>query len=442
MTDYIQALILTFIEALCCTLFFDTFFEKRFLDKKRRLQRWIHKTLLSVLCLLFVGISLICGERYIIKAILAVAAIYFIMQCMYNGKGLQILFLSVVYYGVVLLVDRVLFIFVLYVLNVSEEEFWNNPVRATIIALLAKNVLFLCILFLKRRYKSRGDFALVSNKEWILFLCFPMITIVCMIAFAVERETMGKDVLIVSFSLIFLNFLVFFMIQNIVKYEREKQETQLFHERTKNQIAMYRYMEEVYAEQRKKMHDFKNHMTCVQGLLVNNANREAIEYLRTVNDNWMDELDYINTNHVIVNSILNQKYKLARAKGIAMILSVNDLQGIQINDEDIVTVLSNLLDNAIEACEKVTEKPKNIRVRVWHEENRTIISTKNPIDKPIKIQEGRIYSTKRNERMQGIGLLNIKNVVEKYDGEDIYSCSDGYFTHSVIIEKTTKTVVV
>lgn len=435
MTEYLQVSILTFIEALCCTIFFDTFFEKRFVKCFHKVYVWLDKVLFCVLCLIFIGISIICGENYIVKAMAAMLAIFFIMLGMYRGKVLQVLFLAVVYYGFVLLLDRVLFIFVLYAMNESEEMFWSNSIRATIISLLAKNVLFLCILCLKRKCKMMRDFSAITDTEWICFLFFPLISIICMTAFATERKEMGKEVLIVSFGLMFLNFLVFFIIQDIMRHAAEKQEIQLMHERTKNQLAMFEYMGGLYDEQRKQLHDFKNHMACIQGLLKDKAYKEADEYLRTVNDSWVDEVDYMNTNHIIANSVLNQKYKQACKKGIAMILSVNDLQGIPLKDEDIVTLLSNLLDNAIEACEQVSRFPRNIHVRFWYENNRIFISTKNPVEKPLKFQNGRIQTTKEDERIHGIGLVNIKNVVEKYGGEDICSYQNGYFTHSIVIEK-------
>lgn len=435
MTEYMQAFILTFIEAVCCTMFFGTFFEKRFIEEHRRAFTWVNKGLLGGICLLFMGISILCGENYIIKAIVVMITICVIMLCMYRGKVLQVLFLSVVYYGFVLLLDRVIFIFVLYAMNVREETFWSNPIRATMISLLAKNVLFLCIFCLKRKLKVIGDFSAISDKEWICFLFFPLISIICMTAFAVERREMGKEVLVVSFGLMFLNFLVFFIIQDIIRHEREKQEIQLLHERTKNQVVMYEYMEGVYDEQRKQLHDFKNHMSCVQGLLKNHAYEEANDYLRNMNENWIDEIDYINTNHVIANSVLNQKYKQARKKGIAMILSVNDLQGIPLKDEDIVTLLANLLDNAIEACEKATKQAKMIHVRFWYENHNIYISTKNPVEQPLSIHNGKIQTTKADKKKHGIGLTNIRSVVEKYGGEDICSYQDGYFTHSIVIEK-------
>ncbi|MBQ6993407.1 MAG: GHKL domain-containing protein [Lachnospiraceae bacterium] len=198
---------------------------------------------------------------------------------------------------------------------------------------------------------------------------------------------------------------------------------------------MTEYMEGVYDEQRKQLHDFKNHMSCIQGLLKNHAYEEANDYLRNMNENWIDEVDYINTNHVIANSVLNQKYKQARKKGIAMILSVNDLQGIPLKDEDMVTLLANLLDNAIEACEKATKQAKMIHVRFWYENHNIYISTKNPVEQPLSIHNGKIQTTKADKKKHGIGLTNIRSVVEKYGGEDICSYQDGYFTHSIVIEK-------
>lgn len=433
MLEYLQAIILIFIEALCCIIFFDNFFEKRFSKTSKRKSVWIERGLFLILCVFFYMFATIFNDKYIIKTIAIVTTIVLVMFGVYNGKILQILFLSVVYYGFVLLIDRVLIIFVLHVMNSNIKDLWSDPIRTSIISLLAKNILFLWILFIKRRFNVLGNFSFITDIEWVRFLFFPLISIISMTAFAVERDVMGNDVLIVSFGLIFLNFLVFFMIQDIIKGEREKREIQLSNERTKNQILMYEYMEGVYDEQRKQLHDFKNHMACLQGLLEENAYIAASEYLRIVNDGWIDETNYINVNHPIVNSVLNQKYKQAHKKGIAMVMLVNNLNSIPMKDEDIVIILSNLLDNAIEACEKVTLQSKIIRVRFWYEDNSIFISTKNPVDNPPKMINGKIYTTKTDDKTHGIGLGNIKSVVEKYGGEDIYSCENGYFTHSVIV---------
>ena len=64
------------------------------------------------------------------------------------------------------------------------------------------------------------------------------------------------------------------------------------------------------------------------------------------------ELDFICTNNVIVDAVLNTKYQEIRDKGIVFVFKINDLSSLNISDEDVVVIMSNLLNNAIEACEK------------------------------------------------------------------------------------------
>lgn len=66
----------------------------------------------------------------------------------------------------------------------------------------------------------------------------------------------------------------------------------------------------------------------------------------------------IDTNNVIVNTILNEKYNEMMDKGIIFVFRINDLSSIKIEDEDLVVILSNLLDNAIEACQKCEGKER------------------------------------------------------------------------------------
>ena len=95
-------------------------------------------------------------------------------------------------------------------------------------------------------------------------------------------------------------------------------------------------------------------------------------------------------------------------------MKVNDLSSITISDEDIVVLLSNLLNNAIEACEK--SKEKMLKMKFVIEDNQIILSVKNSIaDMPVRI-DGELVSTKKDqEESHGIGLKNITEVIENDD---------------------------
>lgn len=288
-------------------------------------------------------------------------------------------------------------------------------------------------MLLNRIFKPHGSFQMIKEREWIRFLVFPISTIVCMVTFAGESEQMRNSELIVPFVLVLLNFLVFYIIRDVVYKEGELQEIRLLQEKNKNQMNMYQYMESVYGEQRKKVHDFKNSMECIHGLLKSKRYEEAQEYLGQMTENWIEEIDYINTNHPIVDSVINQKFKQSKRKGIPLLLSFNDLGNLKMEEEDIVVLLGNLLDNAIEACEKVEINPKWIKVRFLVQKENIIISVRNPVSELIQMENSKIISTKNNKEDHGIGLKNIQSVVDKYEGESIYSCNDGFFTYTIEI---------
>lgn len=120
----------------------------------------------------------------------------------------------------------------------------------------------------------------------------------------------------------------------------------------KRQSEMYQAISENFDRQKKRTHEYKNQIDCMEQLLNRKQYSKLEDYVKVVHSKLDKELDAIDTNNIIVNAILNTKYQEADRNGIVVVLRVNDLSGMWIKDEDIVTILSNLLDNAIEACKK------------------------------------------------------------------------------------------
>ena len=162
--------------------------------------------------------------------------------------------------------------------------------------------------------------------------------------------------------------MVFYLINSILKREMELRENKIFLERVKNETEMYRSISENYDKQRKREHEYQNHMQVISDLLKNKKYQELERFIDESNSDTAGKIDKIDTNHVIVNSILNTKYREAREKKIVFVVKVNDLSTLKIKDEDIVLILSNLLNNAIEACEK-SERPV-IKVKIMKEQNK------------------------------------------------------------------------
>ena len=190
---------------------------------------------------------------------------------------------------------------------------------------------------------------------------------------------------------------------------------------------------ENYEIQKKKSHEFKNHILCIESLLKAHEYDKASKYVRNISDTFIGEKNVINTNHVIINAILNTKYQEAISKNIVFVFKVNDLSKIVIEDEDLVVILANLLNNAIEACEKCEEK-KTIKLKFVIEENLIVLSVKNTCSHPIIYSDNEIKTSKKDEpEMHGIGIKNIIQIIEKYNGEYVIKNENNEFSFSIII---------
>lgn len=98
-----------------------------------------------------------------------------------------------------------------------------------------------------------------------------------------------------------------------------------------------------------------------------------------------------------------------------------------------VVILANLLNNAIEACEKCSDQ-KVIKLKFLKEEEGIILSVKNTCSQPAVFENGRIRTSKLLEPQEhGIGVKNIISMIEKYNGSYVIKNSDLEFYFSIII---------
>ena len=170
---------------------------------------------------------------------------------------------------------------------------------------------------------------------------------------------------------------------------------------------------------------------CIRSLLNDGEYEAALQYLNKINETTMQQVHRINTSHIIVNAVINTKYQEACKKNIVVVFKGNDLSNIQLKNEDIVIILSNLLNNAIEACEQCT-KNRRIKINLQQKEKELIISVQNTYEQALLIENGE-YKTTKEKDGHGIGIKNIIQTVEKYHGEYAICHDNNEFQFSIII---------
>ena len=414
MLNYVQGIVLTALEIICCKIFFESFGKKRY-ESSLRNCIIIFSTIIS--CYLVV---LALYNKFIIKQILVIVAIAMFMSVYVKVKLIKSIVLSLLFQGLLLSIDYLTFWVNISLFKSIADINKSYLIGASMIVVMAKLVLFMTVVIIR---KKTGDKTadVLSNADFLRFMFFPISTVFTIIALI---DTSGNganqrqnDVfLAISLCLACMNIILFYMINDILKREIRVRESDIFRLRAKNQTDMYRSISENFVKQRRRTHEYKNQILCIESL-INTGNYEELKnYIKNISGHLSSELDYIKTNNVIVDAILNSKYRETLEKGIIFIFKLNDLSTLGIEDEDIVVILSNLLSNAIEACEKYSGK-KVIKLKFIKDGDNIIISVKNTYNGKLEIRDGEIQSSKLTDIDEhGIGIKNIIDVIEKYQG--------------------------
>ena len=151
-------------------------------------------------------------------------------------------------------------------------------------------------------------------------------------------------------------------------------------------------------------------------LLENHDIDAAREYLHEIDEGLQDVNRIYNTGNHLLDGLLKQKSDLAERKDISFEVNVDFRKGDFISPYDLCTIISNILDNAIEANEKIEDKENRfIRVRGSESAGQLILGIENP--DPKDNESELLSTTKKDHKLHGYGLKNVKTAVRKYNGE-------------------------
>lgn len=415
------------IETLGSIYFFDTFLKKKDvvrLDKCRHII--LYPTVVAVAFL---------GEYFVsmgIKVLLAVLALTVFCMVFYEADWKQCIFFSGLNYSLYFLAD-LLSVQLENILVNSDKAYVSKPVFLALPAKLA----WLCVVFILRKiWKGQNNYGELSRKEWLKFFMIPLFTLASMLlmyfCYSGEKKVQAVYLFLVA-GLIMINFLVMVLMRDILVKGEQLRESALTDQKKESQLAHYRDMQTVYERQGRKMHDYKNQIRTMQVLLKEGDVQAAAELAERLTESISVEMSAVNTNHPVVDAVLNQKFHAAREQGVSMIFKVGDMSGMRLDGEEIVILLSNLLDNAIHECVKVIKAGRKavINIKLVQEDGKMIFSVRNPVAEKVQVMDDIVLDS--GGGMHGVGLMNVKAVVDKYGGDFAVSCDSDKFQAVVML---------
>lgn len=166
---------------------------------------------------------------------------------------------------------------------------------------------------------------------------------------------------------------------------------------------------------RKIKHDMKNHMYAIKNMAKNNMSKDIITYTNDILGKIEGEKVYINTGNYLIDGILNVKFEEIKNQGIDFKYDVKMPEGIKLPEFEVITILGNLLDNAIEGVGSIKDN-RYIEVFISYKDSNLLIKIVNTFD-GLVIKDNKGFVSRKGEKAyHGIGLENVREQVEKNNG--------------------------
>lgn len=203
------------------------------------------------------------------------------------------------------------------------------------------------------------------------------------------------------------------------------------------QAAVYKMLEEQYSQAERLRHDLKNHLLALRGLWEEEAWEKLGDYLKKMEGSAQLGTNEEATGNRALDALLYQKRKMAEDKKIDWECDVRIPKQCRINEFDLCVLFGNILDNAVEACERLQREAHVqglqpfIRVQAGIVKKCFLLEVKNSMNAAEK-PKGRIAKTE-NPQGRGIGLLNVSDVVRVYNGVMNTEIQNGIFDISVLL---------
>ena len=224
------------------------------------------------------------------------------------------------------------------------------------------------------------------------------------------------------------------------------------------QIAVYQMLEEQYGQAERLRHDMKNHVIDLSGLLENREWGRMAEYLDNMQDSGGFGAAEEATGNSAVDALLYQKRQTAKSRQIRWMCDVRIPKPCRIHEFDLCILFGNVLDNAVEACERIecgggvqhgrneddSEVKRFIDMQARAVKRCFLLEVRNSASPETAYRNGKVSQfgrraadesvmQGRKEERHGIGLMNIADVVKRYDGVMNTQLQDGVFTISVLL---------
>lgn len=423
MINIVVEALASFIDSVVCILFITFFLGKKIKD---------HPKLIALFIALIFGLTLIHDYAlpmfdYLSTFVLmGVSIVYAVMIC--EKHYIKALISACIYKAVIILCSSFLFTFFSnYIIDFAVLLQGTHSFQRYLLLLIHKVLLITILSVISKVFKAND---LKSVAAGLITFAISLMTVVGMgvtmfLVSAPEFKDYSAYCILLVLCFFVINFGVYFLIRQIQRLEKEKYELKLIEDRMSFQEQKYNEVMSVWDSIRKIQHDMKHHLAVINGQLDDAQYDECQKYVKTLLPNVERMGSLVRSDNAVIDYLINSKLAPLKDKNTEVIVSgiVSDFSDIQ--DTDLVCIVGNILDNAIEAVDKLPER--RIELHFMKQNASRMIICRNTIAESVLEKNSDLKSTKKDSADHGLGHKIVERTAKQYGGIVDYSESNGMF---------------
>ncbi len=437
-TKLILDIIGVFFEILLAYLFFRIFYKE-----------WRVSPKLAGIIYILVFIVKVTESYYLsaawMKTVFSLLCCLILISC-YRGITWQKILITFFFWSIEAVIEYLVH-GILMLLAGEVYTLEKNLLQSYALGLLISKFSAMIMFSLFYYYKKNKETKVLQelNYKWYLaFLIYPFVTLIAIIQnyyliLEVQTITSLNRFLIISILLALSNLIIFRILNEMQHLQAVKLQAEFTEQQLNSQEKHYAELVEKNSAIKKQVHDTKNFLLILQSYIQQNKRQQALDQLQSMlNTVSGDLIEY--TENIVLDTVLSAKIQEASRQQINIIPAVALYGTLAIKTVDLALLLGNALDNAIEATVKVSEpERKKIWLTMKLQENILHIVIKNPVKENVPIHNQSIPTSKQNNELHGLGITNMKTIVDKYRGTFAIRCSEQQFILNIVLENEAAT---
>ena len=432
LSEYLLTYLWVGMECVAAVLLFDAFSQR----KKRQIAHWIAVAGFSFLDATFLNLMSPNMANYG-KIVIALVVYYSLHRLLYVGKRIFSLYIAVIFYATICCIDNIWFTFLILTLGMQSGAIFSQ----TFISRFLMYCLMLASCYLQLFVRKRSHNQTADYRWYTIPAVLSAVSVLMIFFFgdSFQNEQISALPLFVCASFITcMQIAALLLVSWMEQAAHFREEALSLQTKSTAQRESIEALSAAYTQQRKLTHDFRAHLDTLSAMLAQQPfDIDAIKsYVRSLQSAQTSRILLVNTHHSALDALLNQKALVARNRSIDVQFGVNDLSAVKIDLVDLTVIISNTLDNAIEACEKLPVQDRQIYIQVVLDDNELFYAVRNR-SLPVDVSSDRLpVTTKENPSFHGYGLQNVQTTLAKYHSVYAMDYADGWFEFATDLPNT------